>query len=290
MEFLPDVRLRHLVRAYWQVDEYHGAGQEEHRFLPERLIRLTFYAGATWRGSMLGGGLEMMPAASLTGLTLSPQRAVSIGSTKALGVELLPWAARQLFGWDFSMSSMDLGLEHPLLTRAVTALLRLDAWEEARQLTEDWLLGLLAERGREPGSGARAAGALYSSLGQVRIGALADEFNLSQRQLERKFVQEVGINAKTLARLVRFEEVHNRLWRDPNVSLAQLAYELGYADQAHLTREFRAMSSMTPRGFGEYIKLDTSRPAFSLTGVVDTERRERSEWSPASPETTGSPV
>ena len=191
---------------------------------------------------------------------------MSIGATRALGVELYPWAARQLFGWEFSVPNLDLSAQYPLLARAVSALLKLGAWDEARQLLEDWLLGLLSERGRELGTGARAAGALYGSLGQARIGALAEEFNLSPRQLERQFVQEVGVNAKTLARLIRFEEVHNRLWLDPQRSLAQLAYALGFADQAHLTREFRALSFMTPRSFGQFVQLDTSRtPTQMLT-------------------------
>ena len=266
LEFRPDASLSQLVRVYWQMDEYRDIGQKEHRFMPERLVQLTFYTGSTWRGSLSGGDLELMPSASLRGLTLTPQRAVSLGSTKALGVELYPWAARQLFGWDFTMSTLDLSLKHPLLVRAVSALLRLDAWDEARQLVEDWLLGLLSERGQELKAGAGAALELYESLGQARIGTLAEGLNLSSRQLERQFVAEVGVNAKTLARLIRFEEVRNRLWLDPKVSLAQLAYELGFADQAHLTREFRALSYMTPRTFGQFVQLDTSRtPAQRLT-------------------------
>ncbi len=259
-EFPPDARLSHLVRAYLQMDDYREVGQEEHRFMPERLVRLTFYAGSTWRGSVTGGDLTPMPSASLTGLTLTPLRAVSLGATKALGVELYPWGARQLFGWDFHMSSLDLSLKHPLLARAVEALLGLDAWDEARQLLEDWLLGLLSERGQELKAGAGAAVELYKSLGQTRIGTLAEKLNLSPRQLERQFVAEVGVGAKTLARLIRFEEVRNRLWRDPQLPLAQLAYELGFADQAHLTREFKALSFMTPRSFGQFVQLDSHRP------------------------------
>ncbi|GAA4014971.1 helix-turn-helix domain-containing protein [Deinococcus rubellus] len=265
-EFQPDVRLSHLVRDYWQVDGYPDIGQQEHRFMPEGLVRLTFYAGSTWRGSLMGSDLELMPSASLEGLTLTPLRAVSVGSTRALGVELYPWGARQLFGWDFSVSTQDLSLKHPLLARALSALLRLSAWAEARQLLEAWLLELLSERGRESGAGIRAAETLYNTLGQVRLGTLAGELGLSARQLERLFAAEVGVNAKTLARLIRFEEVHNRLWRSPNTSLAQLAYELGFADQAHLTREFKMLSSMTPRAFGQFVQLDVARlPTHLLT-------------------------
>ncbi|AWN23828.1 AraC family transcriptional regulator [Deinococcus irradiatisoli] len=258
-EFRPDARLSHLVRDYWQVDEYHDIGQQEHRFMPERLVRLTFYAGTTWRGSLTGGELEPMPSASLDGLTLIPLRAVSVGSTRALGAELYPWGARQLFGWDFGQPTADLNRDHPLLCRAVSALLRLGAWDEARELLEAWLLDLFSQRGRESGAGIRAAEALYGSLGQIKLGRLAEDLNLSARQLERLFTAEVGVNAKTLSRLIRFEEVHNRLWLDPQVSLAQLAYELGFADQAHLTREFKALSQMTPRAFGQFAQLGPGR-------------------------------
>lgn len=266
MEFPPDTRLGHLVRNYWQMDEGLDLGPQEHRSMPEQLVRLTFHAGTTWRGSLTGGALERLPSASLEGLTLTPLRAVSLGSPQALGAELYPWGARQLFGWNFGQPTLDLSLTHPLLTRAISALLRLNAWDEARQFLDDWLLGLLTERGQALNVGTEAALKLYGSPGQARIGTLAEELNISARHLERLFAADVGVSAKILARLIRFEAVHNRLWLDPNVSLAQLAYELGFADQAHLTREFKALSLMTPRSFGQFAQLRPSRlPTQRLT-------------------------
>ena len=260
-EFLPDPRLRSLVRVYWQLTEYHEVGGQEHRFMPERSVRLTFSAGTSWQGSPLDTVLEPMPEASLFGLMLAPQRMVSVGLTRALGVELYPWGARQLFGWTFGQDLLDLSMEHRWLSRAVCALIRLNAWDEAQQMVDDWLLGLLAMRGQEPKAGVQAATLLYRSLGQVRIGTLSEELGLSQRQLERQFLSEVGMNAKTLARLIRFEETHNRLWLAPHASLSELAYELGFSDQAHLTREFRSLAHMTPGTFARFtlLHLDQSR-------------------------------
>ena len=260
-EFLPDPRLRSLVRVYWQMSEFHEVYAQEHRFMPERSVRLTFSAGTSWQGSPRGTVLEPLPEASLFGRMLSPQRMVSVGLTRALGVELYPWGARQLFGWTFGQDLLDLKVAHPWLSRAVCALIRLDAWDEAQQMVDDWLLGLLAMRGQELKAGVQAAMLLYHSLGQTRIGTLSEELGLSQRQLERQFLSEVGLNAKTLARLIRFEETHNRLWLDPHVSLAELAVDLGFSDQAHLTREFRALAHMTPGTFARFtlLRLDRSR-------------------------------
>lgn len=254
-EFLPDPRLHGCVRLYWQVEEHHGPGEEEHRFLPERSVRLTFYAGDSWHGSPVTGELEPMPAASLFGMSLEPLRVVSRGLTRALGVDLYPWGARQLFGWAIGTASLDLLPGYSGVAREICALVTLGDWEGARACLEAWLLGLLAGRGREAGAGVQAAARLYGSLGTARVGALAEELDLSLRQLERAFREEVGVPAKTLARLIRFEEVHNRLWLRPDTPLAPLAYELGFSDQAHLTREFRALSHMTPGAFVRFSRL-----------------------------------
>lgn len=282
-ESLPDPRLQPLVRAYWQISEFHTAEQEEHRMMPEGLIRLTFYAGSSWQGSSLLGPLERLPEASLSGLILTPQRMISRGLTRALGVELYPWGARQLFGWQITLEQLDLSLQWPRLTRSVCGLLELNAWAEAQQMVEAWLLGLWAERGREPSAGVRAAGELYQSLGQTRMGRLAEEYEVSQRQLERLFVQDVGVNAKTLARLIRFEAVHNRLWLAPGTSLAQLSYELGFADQAHLSRDFRAMTQMTPSAFTQMVQSTLRLPSRAV--------EEPSRWRfNSSPNDAAAPV
>lgn len=254
-ELLPGAELHSHVRAFWQVEEEHLPGLEEHRFMPERAVSLIFYAGQSWQGPPHAEELAPVPGAGLSGLALEPLRVVSAGLTRALGVDLYPWAARQLFDWNIGPAYQDLGPRYPRLTREVCALLELGRGDEAREMLEAWLLALYRAHVREPGKAVVAATRLYGSLGQARIGVLAEELNLSPRQLERHFVQEIGVSAKTLARLIRFEEMHNRLWLDPDTPLAGLAGELGFADQAHLAREFRALSLMTPRQFAEFTRL-----------------------------------
>ncbi|MBZ9714800.1 AraC family transcriptional regulator [Deinococcus multiflagellatus] len=270
----PHPRLRHLVRMYWQVEEFHGPGQEEHRFMPEHTVRLTFFSGDSWQaGAGPDSPLERLPGATLTGMLLSPRRLVSVGLTRALGVELYPWGARQLFGWSMEVQGLDLTPVSAPVSRAVPALLRAGAWAEARDVLDDWLLERLSLHERELGPAVQAAAALYASLGTARIGALAQELNVSPRHLERGFAHEVGVNAKTLARLIRFEEAHNRLYVNPDEPLAGLAVDLGFADQAHLTREFRALAHMTPGSFAAYARQmthvhDALNPANTLGSVT----------------------
>ncbi|GHF59207.1 AraC-like DNA-binding protein [Deinococcus metalli] len=266
-EFPPDARLRGLVRTYWQVEDYHDVDQQEHLFMPERTVRVTFYAGASFQTFERGATPQRMPDATLYGLSLAPQRVVSVGLTRALGAELYPWGARQLLDWDAGEREIDLSVRFPQVSAEICALLALNDWTGARERLDAWLLSRWTLGAREPGKAVHAAAQLYLSLGTARIGTLADELNVSPRQLERQFVQQVGVNAKTLARLIRFEEVHNRLWGHPDQLLTDLAYDLGFADQAHLTREFRALSSMTPGAFAR------------MTARRRGERGPEAEWT-----------
>ncbi|GGL02310.1 AraC family transcriptional regulator [Deinococcus radiotolerans] len=253
-ELPPSPPLRALVRTYWQLEEHHAPGEEYHHFMPERTVRVLFFSGDSWLAPDTTSAPERLSGAHLSGLSLTPRRLLSYGLTRALGIELYPWGAVQLFGWRMGVDQLDLGQLSAPVARAVPALLRAGAWTEAREVVDAWLLERLRDQEREPGVGIRAATQLYHSLGTARIGPLAETLNVSARALERAFSQEVGVGAKTLARLIRFEEAHNRLHLNPDEPLAGLAYDLGFADQAHLTREFRALAHMTPRTFREYAR------------------------------------
>ncbi|SMB91373.1 AraC family transcriptional regulator [Deinococcus hopiensis] len=249
--YAPDARLRGLVQDYWEMDEVVLDHHEQHHTLPERSIRLTFATGHSWR--QVGQSWVKAPPATLSGLILQPQPSVVLGEVRALVAELYPWGARQLLGWNAAtpQAELDALVSGTSAGREIVALLELGEWEAARQVLEAWLLSLLNGHAAEAGKGVEAAERIYRALGKVRVADLAEELNLSPRQLERLFAGQVGVSAKTLARLVRFEEAHFRIRQAPDTSVADLAFDLGFFDQAHLIKEFRALTLMTPRAFAE---------------------------------------
>jgi AraC-like DNA-binding protein len=86
---------------------------------------------------------------------------------------------------------------------------------------------------------------LEDSGGRRRIDDLACEVALSARQLRTLMLAESGLSPKQLARQFRFDRVIARLAGGAS-RLAEVAASTGYADQAHLTREFRQMAGCTP--------------------------------------------
>jgi AraC-like DNA-binding protein len=90
---------------------------------------------------------------------------------------------------------------------------------------------------------------LVDSGGAVPIRRIAGEVGWSHKHLIARFKRQVGLPPKTAARLVRFERAQRRLDRRGQTSWADIAAESGYADQAHLVREFRDFTGTTPTGF-----------------------------------------
>lgn len=88
--------------------------------------------------------------------------------------------------------------------------------------------------------------ALQRRLEPVRIGSLADQLGLSERQLLRRCTDALGYGPKTLDRIFRFQRFRRLAHRYGDRSLAELAVAAGYSDQPHLTRECVQLGGATP--------------------------------------------
>ncbi|MGI8554706.1 MAG: helix-turn-helix domain-containing protein [Dehalococcoidia bacterium] len=131
----------------------------------------------------------------------------------------------------------------------VEALNEAPDWDERFALLDRFLLHR-AEHGPRPSAAvAWAWQRLTDSGGQIPIGELAMEIGWSQRHLIARFRQQVGLPPKTMARIVRFAGVLRHLEAAEAVRWAELAGEHGYADQAHLNRDFREFAGTTPTAF-----------------------------------------
>jgi AraC-like DNA-binding protein len=114
---------------------------------------------------------------------------------------------------------------------------------------------------RQDGRLGKAIGAVLATDGGAGVPALARAAATSPRHLGRLFDEWVGMSPKRFARIVRVQAVLRRLGAEPDADLAGLAAELGFADQAHLTREVRALAGATPgslRGVADSFKPDAA--------------------------------
>lgn len=81
----------------------------------------------------------------------------------------------------------------------------------------------------------------------ARLTQVARDLGIGERQLRRRFERSVGYGPRTLTRVRRLQRLLAEHAHAPSASLAESSVSAGYADQAHLSREVRALSGRTPR-------------------------------------------
>jgi AraC-like DNA-binding protein len=95
----------------------------------------------------------------------------------------------------------------------------------------------------------RAVGVLGDN--GTTVADAAARSHVSERELQRRFVRDIGYAPKTLQRVLRFQRFMGQL-NLPRVDLAGAAAIAGYADQSHLSREARKLTGLSPRQLLDY--------------------------------------
>jgi AraC-like DNA-binding protein len=227
-EWAPPASLRGVVACLWAAVAPTGADRVS-LVLPDACSDLIWEQGA--------GGC-------IAGPDTGPVRSVTAAGTVIIGVRFRPSAGGQVLGLPLSEVRDQ---RVPLADLLPSAAKRLPATADpaaaaARAL--DIVGGLVADGTPDPAV-TRAAALLRDPA--ARIEAVAADVGLSERQFRRRCQAAVGYGPKTLQRVLRFQRFVRLLDACAGLpDLASAAARVGYADQAHLTRECSALSGLTP--------------------------------------------
>jgi AraC-like DNA-binding protein len=93
--------------------------------------------------------------------------------------------------------------------------------------------------------------AVHYFKGQISVDQLAQKCNVSNRTMERLFYTNMGIGPKEFISIVRFQQVLKALQKGYSKGqLLQIAFEMGYYDQAHFIKDVKKHSGLTPSAIG----------------------------------------
>lgn len=232
-EYPPHPRLRGVVACYWT---HRSSGH--FRVLPDACIDIILRRPLTtppppWHAEIVG----TMTRASLT----SPL------AEEFLGVRFHPGEAPRLLGLaarEVTDQHLDLALtwRPPSLDPLTRALARATTLHDLLHTLDTCLLARLAAAPAPDHRVRRVLATLRTT--PARIDELARRESLGERQLLRLFEHHVGASPKLVARVFRLERAlalthHTHRW-------SEIATTAGYADQAHLIREFQSLTGLTP--------------------------------------------
>lgn len=239
----PAEPLRRYVEWYWLIDWDLPAPYASH-IVPHPAVNLTFQWDET----------EGEPYAEVNGVALGLYTRKLTGRGRVCGVKFRPggfrpyapeapvsrWTGRALPAEEvFPAATADTARAIVFLTDDHTRVAALDAFLLALPHTPDPQADLATALVRH----------IRTDRTVRRVGDFAQARGLSVRALQRLFSTYVGVSPKWCILRYRIHEALEHAGTRTDVDWATLAAELGYADQAHLVRDFTATVGVPPTAY-----------------------------------------
>jgi AraC-like DNA-binding protein len=203
-----------------------------------------------WLGGPDSAGLMSPQADSfVAGLSTTYTLVETVGEMEGIEVTLTPTGARRLFGVPMAeLTDQVVGLDDVFgrMGRAAVARIRAEpTWPDRFAMLDRELSLRLNGAPMTPAAVQHAWQRMAAADGRLSVGALASELAWSPKRLVTTFRDQIGLGPKQLARLFRFQQAVKAMSR-PGARLTSVAYAAGYYDQAHLIRDVREFSGVSP--------------------------------------------
>src|SRR5688572_829800 len=247
-EIPPRPPLNSFVECFWTLE---GDGPTPdatpERILPDGCVELILNFGERF-SQHTNNHFELQPRHFLVGQMSGPILISPNGAVQLLGIRFHPGGTspflrvpmNELTDRIAELRSLSSELERELLLASQHS----KSLAEKKSEVETVLINRLV-RGSFDSAAMRLAARIVRSAGLVSIDQLATNAGISNRQLERRFMRDIGVGPKLLSRILRFQQVFRAVERVDPV-WASIAVECGYYDQAHLIRDFNQFAGQTP--------------------------------------------
>jgi AraC-like DNA-binding protein len=254
LEFDPPQALRRHVQCVWRLRDS-SLSTEPQTIYPDGRCELIAHLGQPMRIFEPEGGWRQQAHCVFAGQHQAAIRLAAVGEVHCIGVRLRPAASAAMAGarlGEFAERTVDLAqIDARFAVEFIAACREFSLDPKARsfwQCLESRVLPHTIDERVEA-----AIAHLEAQHGQSRIDATAALSAMSLRSFQIRFLACVGLSAKAFARVLRLQATIRAMDRGVE-SLAQLAFDSGFSDQAHATREVQRLTGLTPARLREALR------------------------------------
>ena len=245
-EIIPQCPLNKHVECFWTLESAAPSTQTE-RILPDGCIELILNFGAQF-SQHCDDARKLQPKNFLVGQMTGPITISPSGPVHLIGIRFHPGGTLPFFRMplhELTDQVVDLGALSSALERdLIRVSSESTSLSQKIRAIENFLTACVISRKHDSWL-TQLAARIVDNRGLVSVDELAMDAGISSRQLERRFLREVGIGPKLFGRIIRFQQVFHAVEQSNN-AWAEIAIECGYYDQAHLIRDFNQFAQQTP--------------------------------------------
>jgi len=247
-EIRPEAALKDYIYTYWVFSYLPEDHQEilDHSIPPDGCLSLAFPYH------------PQMPAiaSSLLGPQTSIFRLPVFPGSYCMGVRFMPGVGKALFGIS-QKNWVDQNIDASEWIADLDIKAIFEHWP-AVELAADWLDPIFTDwiNGKEVSLDQpilQAVRLILAADGNIKVAELAQQVFMSERQLQRRFQEAVGLSPKVFCRIRRMRAaLLQRLLAEK--SYGDILFDHGYTDKSHFNRDFVAIAGLTSAELERYLK------------------------------------
>ena len=198
----------------------------------------------------------------LYGQNIRPIQLHTVGQIIVIAFFLHPYMLQPLFGYkaaEFTDQMVDLSLTEPARSLSLKEqLLNAVTLTDRLQLLTTYIRRLADQAKSDADERITfATTRIRRAKGAGLLMDLQQELYVTERTLQRLFLQHIGLTPKQYSRTCQFQAALQQLTRNNFTDMAGVAFDNGYADQSHLIRGFKDFTNYTPL---EYLEVGKKYP------------------------------
>jgi AraC-like DNA-binding protein len=249
--FAPPEELKPFVKFFWTINTDVNTPVSTLHAFPDGCPGVIMVQSET---ALCDSKHQKLPDFYLHGQTIKPSTLSYSGKLTAIGISFQPFALKSIFGIDaneltntgIDFASIPVSKTHNLTQQLIDE----DTISGKISLLSDYLLYKHQHNHMPTEDTVKYAIARISAAkGNISLKALQQDLRLSERSLERKFNQSIGISPKLFTRICRFQESLAQLRAGSYDKLSDIAYENEYADQSYFIKAFKEFTGFSPLEF-----------------------------------------
>ncbi len=252
--FQPHPDLAALISCYWTLEVPADNDPQKQRIVPDGTIEMAFILGDDIKRYTSETDFILQPRAMVLGQTIDPFYIEPTGYVNTFAIRFYPYGFANFVSEPIkSLSNKETPItslfEEEAANKLEQQIIQSETTEQRIAVIEQFLLAMLSEKTILDNIVKTTIDTLLSTKGNASISSILKDDLSKRRQLERKFVTQIGISPKQLGKVIRLQAALKLLLSKEEEKLTDVAYESEYYDQSHFIKDFKEFTGVNPKAF-----------------------------------------
>ena len=243
-----------MIDCYWTLEVPAEDDSQRQRIIPDGCIEMAFILGDDIKRYISEDEFILQPRAMVLGQTMKPFFIQPTGYVNTFAVSFYPYGfanfiiepIKNLVNKETPIDILFGEISAKQLERKM---IKATDTTERIEFIEEFLFDKLNDKKTIDNIVKTTIDTLLSTKGSAPINIILKQDLSKRRQLERKFLEQIGISPKQLGKVIRLQTALKILLNEKTENLTNIAYKSEYYDQAHFIKDFKEFTGISPGEF-----------------------------------------